>query len=78
MNQLQINEAEWADERNWSGPRWLGCYFSKRDTRTVVPKRIPGMGWTINLGRSSGVLVLVAILVGIPLLVVLLSIATNN
>lgn len=73
MNQQQINRAEWEDERNWSGPRWLGVYFSKNDTRTVVPKRIEGMGWTINVGRPGGVFALVGVIVGIPLLIILAS-----
>lgn len=74
MNQQHINNAEWEDERNWSGPRWLGVYFSKKDTRTVVPKRIVSMGWTVNLGRPSGVFILVGIIVGIPLLVILATV----
>lgn len=77
MDQQQINRSEWEDQRNWSGPIWLGVYFSKNDTRTWVPKRIPGMGWTINVGRSSGVLWLVGTIIGIPLLVVLATVLTS-
>lgn len=78
VNQQQINEAEWADERNWSGPRLLGFYRSKRDTRAVVPKRTRSLGWTINVGRPKGVLVLVGILVGVPLLELLVSVAMKS
>ncbi|MEI8292168.1 MAG: hypothetical protein WCH99_22080, partial [Verrucomicrobiota bacterium] len=60
--QAAINEAEWRDPRNWSA----GIYFSKRDSRTHVPKRIPALGWTVNLGRWQGVL----LLFGVILLVV--------
>ena len=61
-DQAAINEAEWRDPRNWSA----GIYFSKRDSRTHVPKRIPALGWTVNLGRWQGVL----LLFGVILLVV--------
>ena len=71
MDQEQINQAEWENPANWSGPRWLALYFSKTDTRTLVPKRIPLMGWTVNLGRTGGMLLLLAVLVGMPLLVIL-------
>lgn len=71
MDQDRINQAEWENPDNWSGPRWLGVYCSRTDTRVVVPKRIPVMGWTVNLGRKAGVVVLLGTLVGIALLVVL-------
>jgi len=69
MNQDQINQAEWENPENWSGPRAFAVYFSKRDSRTVVPKRLTWMGWTVNLGTTAGVFWLIAVLVGIPLLV---------
>jgi serine/threonine protein kinase len=62
VEQAAINEAEWRDLRNWSA----GIYFSKRDSRTHVPKRIPALGWTVNLGRWQGAL----LLFGVILLVV--------
>lgn len=55
MTQDDINQAEWDDPANWSPPRWLGIYFSKTDTRNWVPKPIPILGWTVNLGRPGGV-----------------------
>ena len=71
MDQRQINQAEWENPQNWSGPKWLCAYFSKNDSRTWVPKRTPGMGWTVNLGKTAGVLWLTGFLVGIPLLIIL-------
>jgi len=71
MDQDLINQAEWENPDNWSGPRWLGLYCSRTDTRVVVPKRIPLMGWTVNFGRPAGVLVLMVAVVGIALLVIL-------
>ena len=47
--QDEINQAEWENLNNWST-----IYFSKRDSRTWVPKRNPKQGWTINFGDSSG------------------------
>ena len=55
MTQDEINSVEWNDPRNWSSPRWLGIYFSKNDTRSWVPKPIPILGWTVNLGHPKGV-----------------------
>ena len=54
MTQNEINRAEWEDLANWSHPVF-GVYFSKRDTRVWVPKRVPSWGWTVNLGHPSSV-----------------------
>ena len=71
MDQRETNQAEWQNPDNWSGPKWLSVYFSKRDTRTWVPKQVPALGWTLNLGKTAGVIWLVATLVGLPLLIIL-------
>ena len=55
MTQDEINREEWENPDNWSGPKWLCMYFSKRDNRTVVPCRIRAMGCTVNFGSPSGV-----------------------
>ena len=47
--QDEINQAEWGNSDNWST-----LYFSKKDSRSWVPKRNPQQGWTINFGDSSG------------------------
>ena len=64
MNQQDINQAEWSKPENWSGPKLLGLYSSKSDTRLWVPKRTPALGWTINVGHPGGMAILVGILVG--------------
>jgi uncharacterized membrane protein len=69
MNQQEINEAEWTNPDNWTGPRWLSVYFSKGDSRVWVPKRIPALGWTVNFGQPGGVAWLFALVVGLPLLI---------
>lgn len=75
MNQSEINQAEWENPANWTtGSNWLCVYFSHKDSRTWVPKRIPWMGLTLNLGRPSGVAWLVGFSIGIPLLIILMCI----
>ncbi|KPD20785.1 DUF5808 domain-containing protein [Idiomarina zobellii] len=56
MDQDDINNTEWNDSTNWSPPRWLGIYFSKKDSRSWVPKPFPILGWTVNLGQPKGVM----------------------
>ena len=70
MNQKEINNNEWSNPENCS----CGFYFSKRDTRTWVPKSIPWMGWTLNIGTTAGALWMIGFLVGLPMLVILLGI----
>ena len=48
-SQEKINIAEWGKSENWSS-----LYFSKKDSRTFVPKMNPKQGWTINFGSASG------------------------
>ena len=31
--------------------KWGIFYFNRKDSRTVLPKRIRGMGWTLNFGN---------------------------
>ena len=47
----EINKSEWENQENWTSP---GFYFSKKDTRWIVPKRNPVLGWTFNLGQRKG------------------------
>jgi uncharacterized membrane protein len=76
MGQKEVNLAEWQNPENWSGPGQGGFYFSKQDSRTWVPKSIPAMGWTINVGQPAGARWLLGFLVGLPLAIVLLVLAT--
>ena len=55
MSLDEQNRAEWENPENWGGPDWMTIYFSKNDTRTWVPKRLPWMDWTLNLGQAGGV-----------------------
>ena len=47
--QYEINHAEWKNSDNWTT-----IYFSKKDSRSWVPKKNPRHGWTINFGSPSG------------------------
>jgi uncharacterized membrane protein len=67
MDQKEINRTEWANPENWGGPRWMSVYFSKKDSRTWVPKQLRWMGWTLNLAKTSGVVQFLAILIGLCL-----------
>jgi len=40
----------WSDPVNWHG---CGIYYCKDDPRTIVPKRIKWMGWTMNFAHAS-------------------------
>lgn len=68
MSQNDVDRAEWANPDNWSAPLF-GVYFSKRDRRLWVPKRPPGIGWTLNLGHPHSAWWLIGLIVVPPLLV---------
>ncbi|HEX9045573.1 MAG TPA: Ig-like domain-containing protein, partial [Verrucomicrobiae bacterium] len=73
--QAAVNQAEWASPENWTGPKWLSVYFSKRDSRVWVPKQIPAMGHTVNLGNPRGMFALFAIITAIIVLAIALPLA---
>ena len=74
MDQKEINQAEWSNPANWS----CGFYFSKKDSRTWVPKSIPWMGWTLNIGRTAGACWLLGFIIGLPLLIIVLQIVSGG
>ncbi len=67
MEQRDINQQQWNNADNWTGPVWCSIYFSKADSRVWVPKQIPALGWTLNLGRTGGLVWLLVFLIGLPL-----------
>jgi uncharacterized membrane protein len=67
MKQDDINEIEWRNPANWTWRGPLGLYASTRDSRLLVPKASPWMGWTVNFGHPGWVRMLVAI-AAVPLL----------
>lgn len=52
--QDDINAQEWHNPDNWTGRLFPGPYFSKRDSRIWVPKRVRALGWTLNLAHTAG------------------------
>jgi hypothetical protein len=73
--QARVNEAEWQSPGNWTGPKWLSVYFSKRDSRAWVPKQIPALGSTVNLGNPRGAFALLAIVGAIFIALVVVPLA---
>ena len=66
MSQVEIDDAEWQNPANWRAGVF---YFSRRDSRSFVPKRNPALGVTVNFARPAGV----GFLVGVLLFVLLVS-----
>jgi uncharacterized membrane protein len=70
MKQDDINDMEWRNPANWTWRGPLGLYASKRDTRLIVPKATPWMGFTLNFAHPGCTVVLIAI-AALPLVFVL-------
>jgi uncharacterized membrane protein len=56
-------------EMNPENYKWGLFYFNPGDSRVIVPKRLRGMGWTMNFANLwtyviLGTIIVVAILVG--------------
>ena len=58
------------DSNNWI---WGIFYYNKEDKRISPPKRIPGMGWTINFANTKSILSLIAVLFFFILIALALS-----
>ena len=71
MSQAEINDAEWGNPDNWYAG-WLFIYVSPRDTRVWVRKRIPALGWTLNMAHRGGWLWTAALL-AIPVLILIVA-----
>ena len=50
------------DPANW---RLYFFYFCPRDPRIIVPKRLRGFGWTVNMARPLAIPFLILLLAGI-------------
>ena len=64
-----LNLGEWENPANWSGGVF---YHSRLDKRVLVPKRLRGFGYTVNLAQPGGRIVL-AVLVGAALIAIALG-----
>lgn len=67
----QAYEHLWKDPKNWGGGL-TGFYFCKEDPRLWVPKRIPALGITVNLGHPKGGAMLVGIFM-VPFVILLIG-----
>ena len=47
------------DSSNW---KWGIFYFNKKDKRLLPPKRIQGLGWTVNFANPYSILLLAGII----------------
>ena len=54
----QRNDSNFNESDNWIGV----FYFNRKDTRLIVPKRIAGFGWTLNLANSYTYILLIAVI----------------
>lgn len=51
--------------KNQNSENWYGIlYFNREDSRVIVPKRVQGMGWTLNFGHTL-TYVLIAVIIGL-------------
>jgi len=63
----EILEAMSKDPGNWKGT----FYFNKKDTRIIVPKFIPSMGYTLNFAHPYSyisLILLVALIIAFGLI----------
>jgi uncharacterized membrane protein len=59
-----MNESSWNNSSNWYF--YESIYYSKNDTRLLVPKKMKWMGWTLNFAHPYAYATFGAI-VGVPL-----------
>ncbi len=74
MSDNENCKAEWDNPDNWGGSKMLTVYFSKKDPRIWVPKRVTSSGYTVNLAHAGGVLWMVGICVGLLAIMVTITI----
>ena len=77
MDMKTLNKKEWDNPDNWSRMGLFGLYFSKADTRALVPKATPAFGWTLNFGHRNAVFSLAVILV-LPVIALTIALALQN
>ncbi len=58
---MKKNRIDWiSDKLNyWNG----GFYSNKKDSRILVPKSYPGIGWTLNWGNSKAIRLFIIVLI---------------
>ena len=64
MTQDEVNKQAWNNPANWHGLKLVAFYSSSQDCRLWVRKRIPALGWTINMAHPRAMWALVAFVCG--------------
>ena len=77
MDLKALNKKEWENPDNWSRRGMFGIYFSKKDTRWLVPKATPALGWTLNFGHRNSIFALAVVLV-LPVIGLVIALALQN
>ena len=72
MSDADREDAAWREPRNW---RSGGFYVAPDDSRVWVPKRPPGIGWTLNFARPASWLWM-TVLLAIPIVIMALTLHT--
>ena len=70
MTQDEQNDLEWSKQENWTL-----FYFSKKDSRWIVPKKV-SVGWTYNLGQQKGAWALLLSIIAPFIVVIALQVIT--
>ncbi|MBU1012782.1 MAG: DUF1648 domain-containing protein, partial [Bacteroidetes bacterium] len=61
-NELSETLANTVESESRNSDPWIGLFYvNSRDKRVLVPKRTPGMGWTLNFGNPYAYILLIAI-----------------
>jgi uncharacterized membrane protein len=55
----QILDEMSKDPGNWKGP----IYFNRKDSRFLVPKQYPSLGWTFNFANPYAYIILGACII---------------
>lgn len=76
MNTSTHSLQAWNNPANWSHRGISGMYFSKQDNRVWVPKPNARFGWTLNLARPAGALLLLGALL-LPTVLIVAAIAVG-
>jgi uncharacterized membrane protein len=62
---MKTNFDQFENDRMIDDPtnyKWGIFYFNRKDSRIVVPKRVRGMGWTLNFGKINTYILLILII----------------
>lgn len=62
-NKLSETHSNTEESESRNSDPWIGLFYvNSSDKRVLVPKRTPGMGWTLNFGNPYAYILLIAII----------------